>query len=295
MYGRTSFPCLGVDLRNRPCRGRERGRRSRSVIDYATLPRSSYADAFAQFRAFLEASSWKGGEKHSPNGRSRVHCKQARAFLDAMTKPLLMLALGAIPAFSQPLTFGVKAGVPWTDFVNAVDSGTLRFNTNTNRYIIGPTVEFRLPFGFGIEVDALYRRLHYASANSLIGATTLTRTTGDAWEFPLLAKYRLPSKLVRPYIDGGLAIDTLSGLKQTIRQVLATGGTTTTATSSPPDLDNNTIIGVVVGIGIDIHALIVHISPEVRYTRWSSQHFLSTNGLLESNQNQGEVLLGITF
>lgn len=47
--------------------------------------------------------------------------------------------------------------------------------------------------------------------------------------------------------------------------------------------------------GVDIHALILHLSPEIRYTRWSSQHFLATNGLLESNQNQAEVLLGITF
>ena len=71
--------------------------------------------------------------------------------------------------------------------------------------------------------------------------------------------------------------------------------TTTTATSNPPELNNNTTTGVVVGVGLDVHALFLHISPEVRYTRWASQHFLSGNGLLESNQNQAEFLLGITF
>ncbi len=106
-----------------------------------------------------------------------------------MKKTILLLALGAICAFSQPLSFGIRGGVPLTDFVNAVDSGTLRFNTYTNRYIIGPTVEFRLPFGFGVEVDALYRRLHYSSGNTALGVVTQNRTTGDAWEFPVLAKY----------------------------------------------------------------------------------------------------------
>ena len=101
---------------------------------------------------------------------------------------------------------------------------------------------------------------------------------------------------MRPYIDGGLAFETLAGLKQTIaRIVIPTRITTTTATSNPPELNNNTTPGVVVGLGLDVHAMFLHISQEVRYTRWASQHFLSGHGLLESNQNQGEFLLGITF
>ena len=35
--------------------------------------------------------------------------------------------------------------------------------------------------------------------------------------------------------------------------------------------------------------------PEIRYTRWGAQHFFDVNGLLHSNVNQGEFLLGITF
>jgi hypothetical protein len=53
-------------------------------------------------------------------------------------------------------------------------------------------------------------------------------------------------------------------------------------------------MGAVVGAGLDIHALFLHISPEVRYTRWTSQHFTFGN-VLNSNQNQAEFLLGITF
>jgi hypothetical protein len=50
----------------------------------------------------------------------------------------------------------------------------------------------------------------------------------------------------------------------------------------------------VIGGGVGIHAPFLHISPEVRYTRWTSKHFGVSN-LLNSNQNQAEFLLGITF
>ena len=211
-------------------------------------------------------------------------------------KLLLMLVFGAISAVSQPFGFGVKGGVPLTDFVSAIDTGTLRFNTAPNRYIVGPTIELRLPFGFGIEVDALYRHLQYSSTQPVGVVVNDARTTGDAWEFPILAKYRLPTKVVRPYVDGGVAFDALAGLKQTLTQtVLPTRAVTTTVTSNPAELNNNATVGVVVGLGVDVHALILHISPEIRYTRWSTQHLIAPNGLLESNQNQAEFLVGITF
>ena len=51
--------------------------------------------------------------------------------------------------------------MPLTDFVSAAGSvrtdGFLNYATPTNRYIAGLTGELRPPFGFGIEVDALYR------------------------------------------------------------------------------------------------------------------------------------------
>lgn len=200
--------------------------------------------------------------------------------------------------FAQPFSFGVKAGVPLTDFLNASSGGFTNFTnyvSTTNRYIIGPTAELRLPFGFGVEFDALYRHLNYTNTTNMVDATSVSHTTSGAWEFPLLAKYRFPSKVIRPYVDVGVAWNTLSGLKQTISQTVFPGPTNTTTTSSPPELNKNTVTGFVVGGGIDIHALFVHLSPEVRYTRWGSQHFISTNGLLTTNQNQAEFLLGITF
>ena len=210
-------------------------------------------------------------------------------------RPVLLLLLGAAAAFSQPFSFGVKAGVPLTDFLTTVQSPNFGFNSNTKRYIVGPTVELRLPFGLGIELDALYRRLDYTSSGNLVDVFISGNTTGNAWEFPLLVKYRFPSKIVRPYVDAGVAWDTLSGLTQTVTQTLFPTRTTTTTTSNPAELNKNTVRGFVTGVGLDVKVLFIHLSPEIRYTRWGAQHFLSSNGGLQSNQNQAEFLLGITF
>jgi hypothetical protein len=210
-------------------------------------------------------------------------------------RSLVLLLFGAAAAFSQPFSLGVKAGVPLTDFLETVQSPRFGFNSNTKRYIVGPTAELRLPFGLGIEVDALYRRLNYEGSGNLVDVFSDRRTTGNAWEFPLLLKYRFPSRIVRPYVDAGVAFDTLTGLKQTVTNTIFPSRTTTTTSSgNPVELKNSTTAGFVIGAGIDVH-VVLHISPEIRYTRWGSQHFSDVIGLLHSNQNQGEFLLGITF
>ena len=208
-----------------------------------------------------------------------------------MMKILWLAALGAASAFAAgPLTFGIRGGVPFTDFTNAVKSGNFDYTSKTQRYIVGPTAELKLPFGLGIEVDALYRRFSYNGV--FAGANVSTSTSGNAWEFPVLAKYRFPAPVARPYIAGGIAWDTLQGLTQNVRTGLANAG----VVSRPPvELHESTTMGFVMGVGLDVHALILHISPEIRYTRWGAKHFLDPNGGFGSNQNQAEFLVGITF
>ena len=205
---------------------------------------------------------------------------------------LFLLLAGAAGAFCQPFSFGVKGGVPLTDFLSAAESGHLNYFTTTNRYIAGVTAELRLPFGLGVEVDALYRHLNYQESGS--GSSLTGTTTASAFEFPLLAKYRFRAKVARPFVDAGVAFDSLAGVKQAITTVV-NGITSTSSTSNPIELHNTTTRGYVVGGGVDIHFLVIHLLPEVRYTRWGAQHFFDVNGLLHSNVNQGEFLLGITF
>jgi hypothetical protein len=189
-------------------------------------------------------------------------------------KPLLPL-LFAVSAFAQPFSAGIKVGLPLTDFVNTVQGVT---STKTNRYLVGPTAELHLPWGFGVELDALYRHFDYQNLpGSAVGAITSVNSAGD-WEFPLLLKYRFPAKVVRPYVTGGVAWDRLTGLTNTLSG----------------SAQKSTTMGAVLGVGLDVHVLIIHILPEVRYTRWTDKHFNLTN-VLSSNQNQAEVMVGITF
>ena len=197
----------------------------------------------------------------------------------------LLFLCGAASVLAQPFSAGIKAGVPLSDFVNATQSGTFDYTSQTQRYIFGGTAELRLPLGFAVEFDVLYRHLQYSATGNIAGILTTGKTTAGNWEFPLLLKYRFAFPVVRPYVDGGVAWDALSGLSQTISQ----------GATNPFAVKNNGATGFVLGGGIDIHAVFLHISPEVRYTRWFTAPVTDVAGLLQSNQNQAEFLVGFTF
>ena len=195
----------------------------------------------------------------------------------------LLFLCSAASVWAQPFSAGIKAGVPLSDFVNTTQSGTFAYTSQTQRYIVGGTVELHLPLGFAVEFDALYRHLQYSAAGNIEGFFTTSKTTASNWEFPLLLKYRFAFPVVRPYVDGGVAWDALSGVSQTVE-----------SGSSPFAMKNNGATGFVLGGGIDIHAAFLHISPELRYTRWFTAPITDVAGL-QSNQNQAEFLVGFTF
>ena len=210
---------------------------------------------------------------------------------------LLSLLLSTAAAFSQPFSFGVKGGMPLTDFVSAVRAQNINASTTTNRYILGVTGEARLPFGLGVEVDVLYRHFRYNSSSGVSNLTsniTNIDTSSGAWEFPLLGKYRFKGKIFRPFVDAGVSWNKLSGLTQTVTSTVNLI-TKSNSTSSPAELANGTARGFVLGAGLDVKALVIHISPEVRFTRWGAKQFIDPTGIISSKQNQAEFLLGITF
>ncbi len=196
---------------------------------------------------------------------------------------------------AQPVSFGVKAGGPLTDFFHTSESGSYPYTSTTNRYVIGPTIELQLPVGFSVEFDALYRHYHYLTPGFRTSPPVIQLSDGEemvsggAWEFPLLAKYRFPSKVVRPYVDAGIAWDTVSGLSALVC-ALNCGYPPT-----PPSLRNSTVTGAVAGVGTEIRFGFLRFSPEIRYTHWGARHFVSPVGGLSSIPNQVELLLGISF
>src|SRR5579885_3267092 len=176
-------------------------------------------------------------------------------------RALLLLFLAAASAWPQIISFGVKAGLPFTDFLDTASSGRVNFSTVTNRYLVGPTAELHLPAGLGLEVDALYRHFSYQGTTSGVDTLTSQSTTAGSWEFPILLKYRFPTPLVKPFVDGGVAFNTLTGLNQTITNTVFPSRTTTTSTTNPAQLNETNTMGLVLGAGLDIHALFLHVSP----------------------------------
>ena len=109
-------------------------------------------------------------------------------------RPLLVFLFGSTVLLAQPISVGIKGGVPLTDLIDTVSGTGANVNSETQRYIVGPTVELRLPAGFGVELDALFRRFNYTSSTTLAGAVANILTNGNEWEFPLLVKKRFKMK-----------------------------------------------------------------------------------------------------
>jgi opacity protein-like surface antigen len=209
-------------------------------------------------------------------------------------------------AFGQigPLSIGAKVGVPLSDAFEFSSPATcdstakpvcsiLNYSSKTKRYTFGPTVEWRLPYGLGIEFDALYNRLNYDSyffsrTPSSGELSAFTSTGADRWNFPILLKWRHNLHRVSPFVDGGIAFDHISRVRSNF-----TGGTT----SNAPELTNPNSEGFVAGGGIDVHPVShIHLMPEIRYTRWFSENFHRAPGpVFDTNLNETTFLVGITF
>jgi hypothetical protein len=123
-------------------------------------------------------------------------------------------------------------------------------------------VELDLPFGVGVEFDALYRRVGYEDA-------TLTEHTDSVWDFPVLAKYRFGATKFQPFVGGGWTYRHLGDL-----------------------LGTSSSNGVVVSTGLRMGLSSINLSPEFRYTRWPNEDIEPG---FRARQNQYEALVGLTF
>ena len=189
-----------------------------------------------------------------------------------MNNKLIIFLLATSAALAQsPFGFGLKAGIPLSDALATTPGGAINYVQSTHRYTIGPYAEFRLPSGFSVELDALYRSYSFRQTSAVPASVS----TG-AWEFPLLAKKSLFGGPIQPYIEGGVALSHLS-----VNDVL--------------ELNHRNNYGIVLGAGVSLHLGGIRVTPELRYNGWAFQGFSSPLGNLHSNRNQATVLVGIGF
>lgn len=190
---------------------------------------------------------------------------------------LIILSLAAAAAaFPQHLSFGLKAGHPFEDVFSKRVSATSVYTPASGRYTIGPTIELHLPFHASVEFDLLYRPVKYNIQG--VSLATLSELTAAEWRIPVLAKYRVRTGLVSPFLAGGVCWQRFTGVKNTSDQVQssATGG--------------------VAAGGLEGKLTLIRLSGEVRYTRWGAATFRNVvSGIRQSNLNQMELLVGISF
>jgi hypothetical protein len=209
----------------------------------------------------------------------------------------LLLFLAGARGYSQPFSFGVKAGVPVTDLVSLgpfSDVFTVTAGT-TNRYVIGAFLEVRLPSHLAVESNLLYRHLNYQDQHLSVSPAgsggVNERFTAGFLEIPFLLKYRFSRGTVRPYLDAGPTIGRLVGTSNSfvftpaIPSISPVAGTD----RNPAALRDQTKLGVAISGGCDVRLGFLHVSPELRYTHWTSQD------LINSNQNQLELLFGLVW
>ena len=198
-------------------------------------------------------------------------------------------------ASAQLISFGAKGGVPFL----APNQG----GDESRPYIVGPSVEFRLPAGFAIEVDALYRRVGNTFQYGFSGNIMLIpqppapyvnffveRQRGNYWEFPVLGKYYFRPRRTawQPFVATGWALRTVA-FHEDIHETVTDAGGTSTSYSFRNHHRSDLGAGAVVAAGVRFRAGRVTVSPELRYTYWGS----SANSSLRRNEAAG--LLGISF
>jgi opacity protein-like surface antigen len=207
-----------------------------------------------------------------------------------------MLLMVLVPAFLSAgdiVSIGVKGGVPISDAFDAARGANAAYFTNTKRYLVGPTIEFHLPARFSIEVEGLYKRVGYQYQAT--GPFVQTSTVADSWEFPVLGKWEITGGHLRPFVDAGVSIRHLSGIKQ-VRRTISGATVNQIELSDAIEFNKSTDVGLAAGFGVAFKLGRVRISPELRYTRWGGENLRDpVNSLLRTNRNQGDFLLGLTF
>lgn len=194
----------------------------------------------------------------------------------------LFLATGC--ARAQLISLGVKAGVPMTDATYG--------SQESRPFIIGPSVEVKLPARFAVEVSALYRRIgtgsQSGSADDLSQPYFLYRLRGNSWEFPVLGKYYLRPRDAhwQPFVGAGFAFRFTRFHQEGVYTVLS--DTPSNRVAYQRDYTSDTTAGAVTAAGVRIAWGRLALTPEFRYTYWGS-----SGDMLK--RNQAAFLLGLSY
>jgi opacity protein-like surface antigen len=202
----------------------------------------------------------------------------------------VILRLAVLAFFAQfcfgesPFIIGVRGGVPLGDVIETVQSGS-SVSSSTDHYVVGPTLGIRLPLGFSVAADALFTRLTLSTTSS--ATSTSISASASSWEFPVLLRFTAGRQGIAPFVGAGVSVRHLSDFGN-IGPFLTN--------SSGNVVGTPTTVGFVIGGGLQFKLGFLHISPEIRYTHWGENHISAAfQNVIKTNDNEGQILVGLTF
>lgn len=168
---------------------------------------------------------------------------------------VLMAANFLVPgALAQRLSFGVVVGGYAnrdfdSQYVPVAGFPPLIRQSDSGGYVVGPSFGVRVSPQLSLGVEALYKPLRYSDAVSfqdgaVIGFAPATVVT---WQFPVLARYRLPVGRINAFFEGGPSFRAAGNLNSA----------------------NPSHFGVSAGMGVEAEWGRLKVAPRVRYTRWA--------------------------
>lgn len=171
---------------------------------------------------------------------------------------------------AQQISFGVVAGTNLTKDFHIPDWPEAK--SGSSSFIIGPMMEVGISRDFSVEVNALHRYLRYDYVYRFQDGTIAVsgQDKSGTWEFPILAKYRVPVSTARPFVEAGPSFRTFSD-----RPITAPSG-----------------YGFTTGVGLEMRIGRMNIAPALRYTRWGAD---ARPLGVSTAQNQVELLVGFSY
>jgi hypothetical protein len=178
----------------------------------------------------------------------------------------------------HPISLGIITGMSLTKLLRdtTFPSVELVSESDTRTAIAGIMFDGSVVDRLSVEVDGLYRATHLDDGLILPDGSIQSgeRSAVITWEFPILAKFRIPMFKAHPILEAGPSLRMIGhGLN-----------------------DNHSHLGFTAGLGVAARIPPFSITPTIRYTRWAiDRDELGREPIPSMRRDQLELLVGFSF
>jgi hypothetical protein len=204
----------------------------------------------------------------------------------------LVGSLSVSPCRAQRLTIdlGATSGVPLTRMILPNVSFDTTSSSQQRLPAFGPTVSMTIADQVMVEVDGIFKPIHFQTVRSGGCCTISDQTRITSLEMPVLAGYRFAIRW-HPYLGGGMVLyDRVWGRVDSYSIIHDQGDRQVHVVSSFAAAGLNlgidsAALPFVIGGGFELNAGPLKLRPHLRYTHWHDAR----------QANQWDALVGIAF